>query len=59
MKDQKYSRIRDLPKSERKPFAKWLRGQTCPWIEGEPWSEQDAYYQHDYEAWKRGAPVLD
>lgn len=54
-----WPRIRDLPESEREPFRTWLDGQTRPWIEGEPASEQDAYYRHDYENWKRGGPILD
>lgn len=56
-----YPRIRDLPEKERKPFAKWLQGQTRPLIEGEPFTaeHQDAYYPWDYAAWKKGLPVTD
>jgi len=48
-----WPRIRDLPESERAPFIKFLVGQTCPWIEGEPMESQDGYYRQDYENWKR------
>ena len=50
----KWPRIKDLPEEERKPFRKWLGGQTVPVIEGLPMSEQDAYYVWDYERWKEG-----
>lgn len=48
-----WPRIRDLPEDEREPFSEWLIGQTCPDIEGAPLAEQDGYYRHDYESWKR------
>lgn len=54
-----HSRIRDLPEKERKPFADWLVGQTCPVLEGLPQKEQDAYYAVDYIAWKRRHAPLD
>lgn len=47
-----WPRLRDLPENEREVFGRWLTGQTCPVIQGEPDSEQDGYYQHDYETWK-------
>ena len=54
-------RIRNLPKAEQEPFAKWLRGQTVPHIKGVPENEQDGYYPWDYNRWKahkRGERVL-
>ena len=54
-----WSRIKDLPEEEREPFARWLAGQTRPWIEGVPPEEQDGYYQVDYETWRAGLPALD
>jgi hypothetical protein len=54
-----YPRIRDLPVSEREPFAAWLIGQTVPMITDSPDSEQDAYYPWDYDNWKRKGPILD
>jgi len=54
-----WPRIRDLPESERDAFTEWLDGQTRPMIEGEDMSEQDAYYEHDYRAWKRGIGAWD
>ena len=61
MKNKEYTRIRNLPEEEREPFRKWLVGQTRPAIEEEPMTieAQDAYYEHDYQAWKRGAKVTD
>lgn len=56
----KFPRIKDLPSSEQREFSKWLMGQTCPYLKGVPYEEQDAYYQSDYDAWKaslRGEPV--
>lgn len=51
-------RIRNLPESEQGVFAHWLFAQTRPLIDGIPDSEQDAYYQHDYELWKeQGMPL--
>ncbi len=47
-----YSRIRDLPKAEQKPFRKWLDGQTCPLLKGVAYKDQDAYYDCDYRSWK-------
>jgi hypothetical protein len=57
----KYPRVRDLPEAARLPFEYWLRGQTRPLIpdEGMADSEQDAYFQGDYERWKEGKPVID
>jgi len=52
-KQPAFPRIRNLPKVERAPFKKWLTGQTCPWLEGVPDSEQDAYYPWDFFEWKR------
>lgn len=54
--EQKVSwpRIRDLPAEQREPFEHWLRGQTCPWLEGVPETEQDAYHQGDYDRWHYG-----
>lgn len=54
-----WPRIKDLPKEEQEPFKKWLRGQTCPLIEGVSINKQDGYYQSDYERWKQGLPVID
>ncbi len=47
-----FPRIRDLQEGERKEFDRWLAGQTRPGIEGLPDSEQDGYYEWDYERWK-------
>lgn len=55
----KWPRIRDLPKDERRSFSQWLAGQTRPMIQGAPMDEQDGYYQHDYNRWKAGLPVID
>jgi uncharacterized protein YggL (DUF469 family) len=56
-----YTRIRNLPENEREPFRKWLEGQTRPLMENEPMDteSQDAYYEHDYQSWKRGGGVWD
>lgn len=54
-----WPRIRDLPKEEQAPFKKWLEYQTVPEIQGALASEQDAYYQHDYDQWKQGGAPLD
>ena len=54
-----WPRIKDLPQDEQKPFSEWLRGQTCPWIEGLSPQEQDAYYKHDYDRWKAKLPIVD
>lgn len=54
-----WPRIRDLPEEERVPFAQWLVGQTVPYLENEPQSEQDAYYPWDYEAWKTHGIIFD
>lgn len=56
---REWPRIQDLPEEERFPFAEWLYGQTCPWVEGVPADEQDAYYPWDYQRWKRKWPVID
>jgi hypothetical protein len=47
-----FPRLRDLPEEERKRFSAWLRGSACPWIEGLPREEQDAYYPWDLDRWK-------
>lgn len=47
-----WPRIRDLPEAERQPFIEFLVGQTVPWIEGEPESEQDGYFEQDYLRFK-------
>ena len=46
-------RIRDLPENERDEFRQWLRGAQVPLVPGVPTTEQDGYYQHDYDFWKR------
>ena len=53
-----YPRIRDVPAHEREAFMSWLNGQTRPYIDGQPWSEQDAYFEGDYERWKQGKAVI-
>lgn len=46
-----YIRMSDLPPEEHAAFAKWIDGQTRPWIDGlEP---MDAVYVHDYEDYLR------
>lgn len=52
--NQEWPRVRDLPKSERKPFTRWLAGQGRPWLDGLALQEQDGYFPWDYERWKRG-----
>lgn len=47
-----WPRIRDLPEAERQPFTEFLNCQTVPWIEGEPESEQDGYFEQDYLRFK-------
>lgn len=47
----KWPRLRDLPADQRTAFNRWLLGQTCPWLEGIPESEQDGYFPGDYERW--------
>ena len=56
-----YPRIRDLPVAERAPFRDWLKGQTQPVIETEPFDDehQDAYYPWDYDTWKARRPIQD
>jgi len=54
-----FPRLRDLNEEEREPFKQWLSGQTCPWIDGLPSWEQDAYFPWDYLDWKAGRPVTD
>lgn len=56
---QQWPRIRDLPADERRPFTQWLEHQTRPWIEGESDENQDGYYSHDYDRWKKGLPCID
>jgi hypothetical protein len=48
-----WPRIKDLPEDEQLPFRKWLVGQTCPYIVGVSYDEQDGYYQWDYDDWKQ------
>jgi len=55
----RFPRIRYLPESERVPFKNWLYGQTRPWLDGIEEEEQDAFYQHDYDRWKIGLPIID
>lgn len=43
-------RVRNLPGFEQAPFTVYLASKARPEIEGE--SVQDAFYPHDYEAWK-------
>lgn len=52
MEYNQWPKIKDLPKNEQEPFREYLRGQTCPHIDGVPLDEQDVYYKHDYERWK-------
>lgn len=56
-----FSRIRDLPESERDPFRQWLFHSTRPVIDGEPLDaeHQDGYYLCDYERWKSNSPPAD
>lgn len=49
----RFPRIKDLPVEEQRPFLAWLQGQTCPYLKGVPYEEQDGYYIHDYEAWRQ------
>jgi hypothetical protein len=56
----KFPRIRNLSPDEQREFSKWLMGQTCPFLKGVPYEEQDGYYPCDYDAWKaylKGEPV--
>lgn len=55
MSDKQFNwpRIRNLPQEEHEPFMKFLEGQTRPWIDGEPESEQDGYYNCDYLNFKQ------
>jgi len=50
--EEDWPRIKDLPKDEQKEFERFLRGQTCPYIDGLPIEEQDGYYPWDYTRWK-------
>jgi hypothetical protein len=52
-------RLRDLPESERKPFAEWLYGSHhyIPLIQGAPNNEQDGYWLSDYNEWKGATPT--
>jgi hypothetical protein len=52
---EKYPKISDLPPEEQAAFRKWLTGQTVPVNE----QGESCYYQHDYERWKAGKPVID
>ena len=46
-KDVTYVKDSDIPKEYRDEFGKWMRGQTCPVIEGEDWCS----YSWDFERW--------
>lgn len=46
-----YIRISDLPTEEQERFKTWLRGQTCPLIEGE--ERGDTAWPWDYERFFR------
>ncbi len=46
-----YMLISELPEEEKEPFCKWMRGQTCPMIEGK--EMQDTVYPWDYDRWLR------
>ena len=50
-----WPRIRNLPPEEREPFALWLlqAPKIRPYIEGESFEDQDAYYTVDYQEWKQ------
>lgn len=54
-----FPRIRDLPEQERESFCRWLSGQTVPWFDNLPISEQDGYFRWDYMRWKKRLPVID
>lgn len=51
-----WPRVRELPEAEQQPFLDFLAHQTRPWIDGEPESEQDGYYQSDYDRFKGFKP---
>jgi len=52
-----YPRMRDLPIEEQGPFARWMKDQTRPVVEGIHMNEQDFFYPWDYERWKgQGQP---
>jgi hypothetical protein len=55
----RWPRMRDIPEADRQSFTACLEGKTRPLIDGESDENQDAFYQHDYERWKRGLPVVD
>lgn len=46
-----YILVSELPEEERKPFCKWMIGQTCPLIEGREMT--DTVYPWDYDRWQR------
>ncbi len=53
----KLRRLRDLPEGERNEFTAWLTGRAAPAVSDKdgivlPEEQQDAYYEHDYHAWK-------
>ena len=50
-----WPRIRNLPPDEREPFGLWLiqEPKIRPYIEGESFEDQDAYYTGDYRDWKQ------
>jgi hypothetical protein len=48
-----FSRIRDLPTDEQRPFARYLIGKAAPTIPGIPEEDQDAYHWIDYKNWKK------
>jgi len=45
-----YILISDLPEEEKEPFCKWMRGQTCPMIDGREMA--DTVYPWDYDRWR-------
>lgn len=48
-----HNRLRNLPAEEQGPFWEWMMGQTRPFVEGIPQEDQDFFYEHDYQRWKR------
>ena len=58
-----YILISELPEEQQLIFTHWLRGQTCPVVEGE--KDSDCAYKHDYDLWlkyylkNKTAPVYD
>ena len=58
-----WPRVCFIERDEQARFTKELAGQNRPVLHGKkevlPDSQQDAYYQHHYDQWKRGLPPLD